>query len=65
MFKPFRELLIIIPLSSITPNVLGENTFSYRFHVADENPYFSVWGLTFYGHVNFLCLTGPSREEKA
>jgi hypothetical protein len=54
---------ILIPLSQKPPKVIGNNTFLYRFHIAKENPSFSVWALTFYGQVNFLSITGPSRGK--
>lgn len=54
---------ILIPLSNKTPTIIGRQTFSYRFHIADENSYFSVWILTFYGNVNFLSFTGTQSDE--
>lgn len=39
------------------PNVIGEQTFAYRFLMLDENPCFSAWLLTFYGVVNFFGIT--------
>jgi hypothetical protein len=54
---------IIKPLAAQSPIVIGNNVFSYRFHIAPENPVFSVWGLTFYGRHDFLCLTGPPRTD--
>jgi len=50
---------IIIPLAHKTAKVIGNGTFSYRFHVTGEDPFLSVWALTFYSKVSFLCLTGP------
>lgn len=50
---------ILLPLAAQTPKVIGDNVFSYRFHIPDENPMYSVWGLSFYGAIPFLCLTGP------
>lgn len=50
---------ILLPLAAQTPKVIGDNVFSYRFHITDENPIYSVWGLSFYETVPFLCLTVP------
>ena len=61
--KDFLEELqqtILIPLSQKPPKVIGNGTFSYRFHSTEEDPFVSVWALTFYREVPFLCLTGPA-----
>jgi hypothetical protein len=50
---------ILQPLAATSPKVIGDNVFSYRFQIISENPIYSVWGLSFYAHVPFLCLTGP------
>ncbi len=50
---------ILLPLASIEPKIIGDNIFTYRHHITDENPAYSVWGLSFYGHVPFFCITGP------
>ncbi len=52
---------ILAPLAANAPKVIGDNVFSYRHQIMVENPIFSVWAITFYGHVSFLCLTGPRR----
>lgn len=51
---------ILIPLATYPPKVIGNNVFLYRYHIVEENPVFSVWGVSFYGQVPFLTLTGPS-----
>lgn len=59
--KDFLEELnqtILLPLASMDTKVIGDNIFIYRYHIVKENPIFSVWGLSFYGHVPFLCFTG-------
>ena len=60
--KDFLEELnqtILLPLASMDTKVIGDNIFIYRYHrFVKENPIFSVWGLSFYGHVPFLCFTG-------
>jgi len=50
---------ILFPLAAQTPKVIGDNVFSYRFHILDENPVYSVWNLNFFGSVPFLCFSGP------
>jgi hypothetical protein len=49
----------LIPLSKIPPKIIGDGVFMYRFHITQEDPFVSVWALTFYGSVSFLALTGP------
>ena len=64
--KDFIEELkqtILEPLSSKDAKVIGDNIFIYRYHIAEENPAVSVWGLSFYGFVPFLCFTGPDSVE--
>lgn len=56
---------ILIPLAQMSPNIIGEGAFFYRFHIIDEDPFFSVWALTFYGQVPFLALTGPHNRYKS
>lgn len=50
---------VLLPLAAQTPKVIGNDVFSYRFHISNEAPIHSVWALVFYGAVPFLCLTGP------
>lgn len=50
---------ILAPLAAQAPKIIGDNVFSYRFYVLEENPVHSVWGLSFYAAVPFLCFTGP------
>ena len=54
---------ILEPLVSMDAKVVGDNIFTYRHHIAEENPSISVWGMSFYGHVPFLCFTGPEPIE--
>lgn len=64
--KGFIEELsktILKPLASKEAKVIGNNIFSYRHHIAVEDPIVSVWGMSFYGHVSFLCFTGPEPNE--
>ncbi len=49
---------ILLPLAAMPPKVISDNVFFYRFHIASEKPVYSVWGLSFYTHVPFLCITG-------
>jgi hypothetical protein len=50
---------ILIPLAAYPPKVIGNNVFLYRHHIVKENPLFSIWGVSFYGQVPFLAMTGP------
>ncbi len=50
---------ILIPLATYPPKVIGNNVFLYRHQIVKENPLFSVWGVSFYGRVPFLTMTGP------
>jgi len=64
--KDFIEELkktILEPLASKDAKVIGDNIFIYRYHIAEENPAVSVWGMSFYGSVPFLCFTGPDSVE--
>lgn len=55
---------ILLPLAQIPPKVIGDEVFMYRFHVTQEDPFVSVWALTFYQSVPFLALTGPSKGAR-
>lgn len=50
---------ILIPLAQKSPTVIANGAFHYRFHITDEDPFLSVWGLSFYERVTFLGLTVP------
>jgi hypothetical protein len=50
---------ILTPLVTYPSKVVGNSIFLYRHHIAKENPVFSVWGISFYGQVPFLAMTGP------
>lgn len=54
---------IWIPLEQLSPRIIGNGAFAYSCHIPEEDPFFSVWSLTFYEKVSFLCLTGPMREK--
>jgi len=49
---------IIAPLATYPAKVIGNNVFLYRYHIAKDNPLVSVWGLSFYGKVPCLAMTG-------
>jgi hypothetical protein len=53
---------ILIPLATYPPKVIGNNVFLYRYHIVEESPVFSVWGVSFYGQVPFLAMTGPPSQ---
>ncbi len=55
---------ILLPLARLSPKTIGDGTFAYRFHIAEENSFVSAWLLTFYEQVSFLGLTGPMREKE-
>jgi hypothetical protein len=52
MIEPFRRTL-----SSVQPTVIGDNVFSYRHRLTDEDHNTGMWLLTFYGSIHFLCVT--------
>jgi hypothetical protein len=54
---------ILMPLAAQVPTLIGEGVFSYRFYIAEPDPEFSVWALTFYEYLPFLCLSGPPRTN--
>lgn len=56
---------ILLPLAATPPKVVGDNVFLYRYCIMKENPVHSVWGLSFYASVPFLCITGPSEANSA
>jgi hypothetical protein len=56
----WAEKKIVLPLATIVPKGIDDNMFLYRHFIADENPSCSVWGMSFYGGVSFLCCTVPS-----
>ncbi|HIJ90087.1 MAG: HNH endonuclease [Desulfobulbaceae bacterium] len=61
--KELKET-ILVPLASKEAKVIGDNIFSYRHHIAEEDSTVSVWGMSFYSHVPFLCLTAPDSVEQ-
>lgn len=44
-------------LSTAEPTVIGSGVFCYRYRIIEEEPYGSVWWLSFYDHRRFLCST--------
>lgn len=52
---------ILLPLATIPAKVIGDGVFLYRCYIAREDPVYSVWGLSFYTRVPFLCMTGPDK----
>ena len=50
---------ILYPLTLKEPTIIGDNVFSYWFHIVPDEPELSVWALTFYNCLHFLCLTAP------
>ena len=46
-------------MATIAPKVIGDDVFQYRYLTTGENPLHSVWLISFYGQVDFLCVTGP------
>ena len=51
---------IINPLLSTQERIIGDGAFRYRHAIPDDGDGFvSVWALTFYGTMPFLCICGP------
>jgi hypothetical protein len=55
---------ITLPLAKKQAKAIARGAFAYRFHICEEDPNVSVWALTFYGHVTFLCFTGPVKAKE-
>jgi hypothetical protein len=51
---------ILTPLATYPQKVVGNNVFSYRYHIAKENPLFSIWAVSFYEHFHCLAMTKPN-----
>ena len=54
---------ILMPLAQTPPKIIGDGVFSYRCQASEKDPFLTVWALTFYGAVSFVCLTGPANGE--
>jgi hypothetical protein len=50
---------ILQPLAALSPRIIGNNVFLYRYKIMKENPLLSVWGMSFYEHIPFLAITTP------
>lgn len=51
---------IISPLLSTQERIIGDGAFRYRYSIPDDGDgYVSVWALTFFGTMPFLCICGP------
>ena len=51
--------LILRPLLSTEERSIGDGAFRYRYAIPDDGDGFvSVWALTFYGTMPFLCIIG-------
>ena len=50
-------------LGSLPPKSIGQNIFLYRYHIIEQDPLISTWGLSFYGSFPFLVMTGPSNHK--
>jgi hypothetical protein len=44
---------------------IGGTVFSYRSHFAQDNPFYSVWLMTFYERITFLSATMPADKFKS
>ncbi len=56
---------ILLPLASLTPKVIGDGVFTYRFQIMEEDPAVSVWALSFFEQVHFLCITGSDSMDSS
>jgi hypothetical protein len=54
---------ILIPLTQIPPKIVGDDVFQYRFHIAKEDTFCSVWALTFYRQISFLAITSMAPKN--
>jgi hypothetical protein len=55
---------ILIPLSTLTPRVIGDGIFLYRYQIIKENPIYSVWALSYYRKITFFAITGSKNLLK-
>lgn len=54
---------IIKPLLSAQERIIGDGAFRYRYAIPDDGDGFvSVWALTFYRMMPFLCICGPGNS---
>ncbi len=54
---------ILNPLASLPPRIIGHDIFLYRYQIMKGNPFISVWGMSFFGHVLFLAITAPTTDR--
>lgn len=57
--KQDLQAIIIHPLMSNVPKIIGKQVFSYRVSYSDTDANVSVWLFIFYERVAFLCMTLP------
>ncbi|MCO6458598.1 MAG: hypothetical protein J5I93_25100 [Pirellulaceae bacterium] len=51
---------ILAPLANTPEKVIGTGAFRYRFSIPESEECVSVWALTFFGAIPFLCITCPA-----
>lgn len=54
---------LIAPLSRKPRTIIGEETFTYRFQFFDEDPFLSIWLLTFFEAIFYIGLTLPNEIQ--
>ena len=50
-------------IKALSPKIIGNNVFLYRYQIMKEKPFISVWGMSFYEHVPFLAITRPKMKS--
>jgi hypothetical protein len=59
VLQQFQET-IFKPLATLSPKIIGNNVFIYRYQITKENPLVSIWLMSFYEHIPFLAITAPT-----
>lgn len=53
------EREIILPLWKVVPNTIGQDVFTYRFQILEEDSNASAWFMSVYQAIHFVGLTMP------
>ena len=57
--KTNKEIAFIEFLANLQETIIGNDIFSFRYHLFNDTPFASIWILIFYKSVPFICSTGP------
>jgi len=59
-FSILKKGIIDPLLNRSSPQVIGNNAFSYIYHIRKENKYISAWVTEYYGKIDFFSMTAPT-----